>query len=257
FLGIKAFLGRGLIPDDARPDAPSVGVMSYGVWQKDFNGDPKILNSTLELNGKQVTLVGVMPPRFRFGADDFWLPLTLTRNDTSPFNRVWLLGRLKTGVSLQAASSDLEVVARRLSTVYRKDYPANFSIKVMSLADQVVGQFRVLLFALMAAVSMLLLIACSNVANLLLARATAREKEIAIRASMGATRTRLVLQLMVESFILAAAACLAGCLFAFGGIKGVLAAMPPNLIPAETVIRLNVRVLLFSLGVTIITTLLC
>lgn len=257
FLGIQPLLGRILVPDDARPDAPPVAVMSYRVWQKDFNGDPKIINSTLQLNGKQVTLVGIMPPRFLFGADDFWLPLTLARNDTSPFNRVWLLGRLKPGVSLKAAASDLDVVARRLSTVYRKDYPANFSIKVMSLADQVVGQFRIMLFALMAAVSMLLLIACSNVANLLLARATAREKEIAIRASMGASRARLVMQLMVESLILAALGCLAGSLFAYGGIKGVLAALPPDLIPAETVITLNGRVLLFSVGVTALTTLLC
>ncbi|HVH88420.1 MAG TPA: ABC transporter permease [Terriglobales bacterium] len=257
FLGMQPLLGRGLVPDDARPGAAPVAVMSYRIWQKDFNGDPKIVNSTLELNGKQVTLVGIMPPRFLFGAEDFWLPMTIDRGDTSPFNRVWLLGRLKPGVTLKAAASDLDVVARRLSTVYRKDYPKSFSIKVMSLADQVVGQFRVMLFALMAAVSMLLLIACSNVANLLLARATAREKEIAIRASMGATRTRLVLQLMVESFILAGIGCLAGCLFAYGGIKGVLAALPPDLIPAETVIKLNVRLLLFSLGVTVITTLLC
>ncbi len=257
FLGMQPLLGRTLVPDDARPDAPAVAVMSYRVWQKDFNGDPKIINSTLQLNGKQVTLVGIMPPRFLFGAEDFWLAITLTRNDTSPFNRVWLLGRLKPGVSLKAAASDLDVVARRLSTVYRKDYPANFSIKVMSLADQVVGQFRVMLFALMAAVSMLLLIACSNVANLLLARATAREKEIAIRASMGASRARLVMQLMVESLILAALGCLAGSLFAYGGIKGVLAALPPDLIPAETAITLNGRVLLFSVGVTALTTLLC
>ena len=257
FLGMQPLLGRTLVPGDARSDAPPVAVMSYRVWQKDFNGDLKIINSTLQLNGKQVTLVGIMPPRFLFGAEDFWLPLTLTRSDTSPFNRVWLLGRLKPGVSLQAAASDLEVVARRLSSGYRKDYPLNFNIKVMSLADQVVGQFRVMLFALMAAVSMLLLIACSNVANLLLARATAREKEIAIRASMGASRARLVMQLMVESFILAALGCLAGSLFAYGGIKGVLAALPPDLIPAETVITLNARVLLFSVGVTAVTTLLC
>ncbi|HKU25768.1 MAG TPA: ABC transporter permease, partial [Candidatus Sulfotelmatobacter sp.] len=257
FLGMQPLLGRTLVPDDARPDAPPVAVMSYRVWQKDFNGDPKIINRTLQLNGKQVTLVGVMPPRFLFGAEDFWLPITLTRNDTSPFNRVWLLGRLRPGVNLQAAASDLEVIARRVSTSYRKDYPANFSIKVTSLADQVVGQFRVMLFALMAAVSMLLLIACSNVANLLLARATAREKEIAIRASMGASRARLVMQLMIESFILAGLGCLVGSLFAYGGIKGVLAALPPDLIPAETVITLNVRVLLFSVGVTAITTLLC
>jgi putative ABC transport system permease protein len=254
---MKALLGRGIVPDDARGGALPVAVMSYRLWQKDFNADPSIVNSTLTLNGKQVTLVGVMPPRFLFGNEDFWLPLTLDRGDTTPFHNVWTLSRLKPGVSLTEAASDLDVVAHRLSKVYPKEYPANFGIKTMTLADQVVGQFRVMLFALMGAVSMLLLIACSNVANLLLARATAREKEIAIRASMGASRSRLILQLMVESFILAAIGCLAGSLFAYGGIKGVLAALPPNLIPAETVITLNVRVLLFSIGVTLITTLLC
>ena len=257
FLGMKALLGRGLVPDDARAGAPPVAVMSYRVWQKDFNADPAIVGRVVTLNGKQVTLIGVMPPRFLFGGEDFWLPMTLDRGDTLPFHRLWALSRLKPGVSLQAAASDLDVVAHRLSKAYPKDYPANFSIKTMTLADQVVGQFRVMLFALMGAVSMLLLIACSNVANLLLARATAREKEIAIRASMGASRTRLILQLMVESLILAFGGCLAGCLLAYAGIKGVLAALPPDLIPAETVITLNLRVLLFSVGVTLITTLLC
>src|SRR6185312_5308087 len=110
--------------------------------QKDFNGDPKIVNSTLELNGKQVTLVGIMPPRFLFGDQDFWLPITFSRSDNSPFNHVWALGRLKPGVTLKEAATDIDVVARRLSTVYPKEYPANFSIKTQLLADQVVGQFR-------------------------------------------------------------------------------------------------------------------
>ena len=257
FLGIKPWLGRTIIPDDARADAPPVAVMSYRIWQKDFNGDPKLVGSLLTLNGKQVNLVGVMPPRFLFGGEDFWLPMVLDRGDTLPFHYVWLLERLKPGVSLKAAATDLDVIAHRLSSSYPKDYPKTFGIKTQSLADQVVGQFRVMLFALMGAVSMLLLIACSNVANLLLARATAREKEIAIRASMGASRGRLILQLMVESFLLAGVGCLAGCLFAYAGIKGVLATLPPDLIPAETVITLNLRVLLFSVGVTLVTTLLC
>ena len=257
FLGIQPLLGRMIVPDDGRAGAPPVALMSYRLWQKEFNGDRGLVGQVLTLNGKQVTLVGIMPPRFLFGAYDIWLPLTLDRGDTSPFHRVWLLARLKPGVSLQAAATDLDVIAKRLSKVYPKDYPANFNVTVQSLADQVVGQFRVMLFALMGAVSMLLLIACSNVANLLLARATAREKEIAVRAAIGASRTRLVLQLMVESFILAAAGCIAGFGFAYGGIKGVIATMPPGIIPAETVITLNLRVLTFSFAVTVATTLLC
>ena len=257
FLGIQPLLGRTIVPDDGRAGAPPVALMSYRLWQKEFNGDSGLVGQTLTLNGKQVTLVGIMPPRFLFGAYDIWMPLTLDRGDTSPFHNVWVLGRLKPGVGLKAAATDLNVIANRLAKVYPKNYPATFSVQVQFLADQVVGQFRVMLFALMAAVSMLLLIACSNVANLLLARATAREKEIAIRAAIGASRTRLVSQLMVESFILAAAGCIAGFGFAYGGIKGVFAALPQGMIPAETVITLNLRVLLFSFAVTIATTLLC
>src|SRR5207248_2554190 len=258
FLGINALPGRALVPDDGRSDAPPVAVMSYRLWQKEFNADPKLVGSVLTLNGKPTTLVGIMPPRFLFGGNDIWLPLSLNRNQPEGvFQDVWTLGRLKPGVSLRAAASDLLVIAKRLSTVYPKVYPKSFDVKTLSLTDQVVGQFKVMLYALMAAVSMLLLIACSNVANLLLARATAREKEIAIRASMGASRSRLILQLLVESFILAAAGCIAGCLFAYGGIRGVLATIPPDLIPSETVITLNLRVLFFAVGVTMITTLLC
>jgi putative ABC transport system permease protein len=258
FFGIKPYLGRPIVPDDGRADAPPVAVMSYRLWQKEFNGDPKIVGNVLTFNGKQTTLVGIMPPRFLWGGDDIWLPLSLNRSEPdSVLRRVWGLGKLKPGVTLKTASSDLGEIAKRLSKVYPKDFPKQFNVKTISLADMVVGQFRVMLFALMAAVSMLLLIACSNVANLLLARATAREKEIAIRASMGASRARLVAQLLLESFLLAAVGCLLGALFAYGGIKGVTATIPENIVPAETVITLNVRVLLFSLGVTLITTLLC
>src|SRR4029077_12728064 len=168
--GIQPLLGRTIVPDDGRAGAPPVALMSYRLWQKEFNGDPKIVGNILTLNDKQVTLVGIMPPRFLYGNYDIWLPMALDRGDTLPFHRVWVLGGLKPGVTLKAAAVDLDGVARRLSTVYPKDYPKNFSVTTRSLADQVVGQFRVMLFALMAAVSMLLLIACSNVANLLLAR---------------------------------------------------------------------------------------
>jgi len=262
FLGMKPFLGRGIISDDGRPDAPPVFVMSHRLWAKQFNKDPKIVGTTMVLNGVPRTLVGIMPPRFLLGDHDIWIPIHWTHADISDSaagnSRMdfWGLARLKPGVSLQAAAADLDVVAQRLSKVYPKDYPEHFTVVTRTLTDTVVGHFKYDLYTLMAAVTMLLLIACSNVANLLLARATAREKEIAIRASMGASRGRLLRQLLVESFLLAVAGCIVGCFFAYGGLKAV-AAMKPEGAAAEAVISLKPAALCFALGVTILTTFLC
>lgn len=257
FLGMKPALGRAIVPEDGRPDAPPVVVLSYKTWHDEFNSDPGIIGRSIKLNGEQRTVIGVMPDRFRLGAYDMWLPLDFSNSDTTMFHRVWVLARRKPGITLQQVSTDLDVIAHRLAVTYPKDYPSKFDVKAMTLADNVVGQFRIMLFALMGAVAMLLLIACSNVANLLLARATAREKEIAIRASLGAGRGRIVRQLLVESFALAAAGCLLGCAFAYAGVKGVVAAVPEGIIPAEAVVSLNFKVLLFAIVVTFCTTLLC
>ena len=217
-----------------------------------------IVGTTLVLNGEARTLVGIMPPRFLLWNADIWVPLVLNRSD--PANQqtyLWTLGRLKPGVTLRQVASDFEVIPGDLPSEYPAEYPTKFSVVSKTLTDSVVGHFRATLYTLFAAVSMLLLIACSNVANLLLARATAREREIAIRASMGASRGRLVRQLLVESFLLAAGGCLLGCLCAYGGLRGVSAAMPENTIPAEAVLRLNVPAMLFAVGVTFLTTILC
>ena len=257
-LGMKPLLGRNIVPDDGKPGAPPVFSISYRLWKKQFNADPGIVGTTLVLNGEARTLVGVMPPRFLLWNADIWVPLVLNRSD--PANQqtyLWTLGRMKPGVTLRQVASDFEVITRGLAKQYPAEYPTKFSVVSKTLTDSVVGHFRATLYTLLAAVSMLLLIACSNVANLLLARATAREREIAIRASMGATRGRLVRQLLVESFLLAAGGCLLGCLFAYGGLKGVSAAMPEQTIPAEAVLRLNVPAMLFAVGVTFLTTILC
>ena len=262
FLSVEPLLGRRITPEDGKPGSQPVFVMSFRLWSKLFNRDAKILGTTLNLNGTPRTLVAIMPPRFRFGDCEVWMPLELSRSTfitgfgVQP-NEVWTVGRLKQGVGLEAASADLGVVVKGLERTYPAWFRTNYRLVVNSLTSESVGRFKVTLFAMMAAVSMLLLIACSNVANLLLARATVREKEIVIRASMGATQGRLVRQLLVESCLLAAASCIAGCLFAFLGLKGVVAAIPPDLIPSEVVIALRPATLLFAIGVSVVTSLFC
>ncbi len=262
--GVKPLLGRSITSADGDPGAPPVFVMSYRLWAKQFNKDPAIVGTSLTLNDRPVTLVGIMPPRFLWGNRDIWMPFPWSHANVNiggatgnqPL-RTGGLARLKPGVTLQAAAADLDVIVQGLSKIYPKDFPKRFNVVTRNYTDSVVGEFRTMLYILMAAVAFLLLIACCNVANLLLARATVREREIAIRASMGATRSRLIRQLLVESFLLAAAGCVAGFLLAYFGLKGIVAAIPPETIPVTAVVSMKPLALWFALGITILTTLLC
>src|SRR6266581_388427 len=245
FLGMPALLGRVMQPADYEPGAPPVFVLRYKTWVKHFGADPRIVNKTFVLNGTARTLIGIMPPRFGWGDADMWIPAKPSKAVTNSayagaFPQFWfLLGHLKPGVSMKEAQSDLTVVAQRLATVYPKDYPKHFSVQIESLTNLVVGRFRTTLFIVLAAVGLLLLIGCGNVANLLLARATTREKEFAIRSALGANRWRLIRQLLVESMMLAIGGAAVGTLLAWGGLKFLVALMPQQIIPAEAVIRLK------------------
>jgi putative ABC transport system permease protein len=259
FLGMPALLGRVMQAADYEPGAPPVFVLRYKTWVNQFSADPNILNKTFVLNDVSRTLIGIMPPRFGWGDSDVWIPEKPSRAagvQPSGFPRYWfLMGHLKPGVSIRQAESDFDVIAHRLAPKYPKDYPKHFSVEIHSLTDLVVGQFRTTLYIVLAAVGLLLLIGCGNVANLLLARATGREKEFAIRAVLGAGRIRLIRQLLVESLILALGGALLGALIAWGGLKSLVAAMPKEIIPAEAVIRLNGPVLAFALCTAVITAL--
>jgi putative ABC transport system permease protein len=247
FYGVPPLLGRGITPDDGQPAAAPVFVMNYKMWQKEFDGDPKILGATFVINDEPRTLVGIMPSRFDIYNVSIWLPRS--PNATGSLTPV---GRLKPGVPLRAAAADLEVIVH----YFLPDEPRP-TVSVQTLIDGALGDFKKMLYALLMAVLMLLLIACSNVANLLLARATARRGEIAIRTALGASRIRLMRQLLVESLLLSMAACVAGCAFAYFGLIGVAAIIPPDKIPREAVIGLNIPVLVFAMGIAMLTTLLC
>src|SRR6266481_3456868 len=255
YLGVPPLLGRTISEEDGRPGAPPVLVMNYRLWQREFGGDRKILGTTFILNGKPTTLVGIMPLRFNAFGANFWMPVT-PDYATHGFK---LMGRLKPGVSVAAAAANLDSIAHRLHKpnpggIFPED---KFAIVPQTMLDSLIGDFRKTLYALLGAVFLLLLIACSNVANLLLARATAREREIAMRATLGASRRRIIQQLLVESFVLAVAATGAGYALAYFGLKVVVALIPAGTLPDEAVIGMNAPVLLAALGVAILTAILC
>ena len=255
-LGVPPLLGRVLTPEDSKPGAPPVFVMGYDMWAKFCSGDPGVLGKTFILNGTPTTLVGVMPSRFHKMGADLYRLAKMDRADAEWNDRYFVLqARLKPGVTPEQARAEFETVAHRLATVYPRNYPENFSVEVQSWLDSVIGPFKKTLYRLAGAVGLLLLIACANVANLLLARATSREKEMAVRSALGATRGRLVRQLLIESLVLAMGGMVTGVAFSFIGIKGLVAMIPPGLIPRESVIHMNFRVLLFSLGVAAVTAL--
>ena len=257
FLGVSAQLGRVLVPADAAPGAAPVFVMAYKMWMKHFNGDPSVVGRAFTLNGVPVTAVGVMPARFTKLAADLWRPVALNRGDPLIKDRFFVFqAKMKPGITLQQTAADVDVVAHRYAQSNPRNYPKAFNVIVVSWVDSIVGQFKRTLYTMSAAVGLLLVIACFNVAIMLLARSTAREREMAVRASLGANRSRLIRQLLIESALLAAAGAALGCLFAYVGIKGVVPLIPDGLIPREVVIRLNAPVLVFSLAVAVLTVLL-
>ncbi|MBV9266937.1 MAG: ABC transporter permease, partial [Acidobacteriaceae bacterium] len=252
FLGVPPLLGRGIQPSDAQPDAPAVFVLSYKVWVKRFGLDPSILGKTFLLNNTPTTLVGIMPPRFAFWGGDIWIPAALDRAHPGN-NRFVLYGHLKPGVNPKAAQREAYAMLKRVAQTYPDLYPRNFTVAIESLGEQTVGQFKPTLYLLLASVGMILLIACANLANLLLAQATKREKEFALRRALGASRLRVISQLFIESLLLALTGAIAGCFLAAAGLRALLAMLPQFTFPDEAVVSLNTEVLLAGLAVAVAT----
>ncbi|MGH2583318.1 MAG: ABC transporter permease, partial [Dehalococcoidia bacterium] len=256
-MGLSPLTGRAIGPADAEPDALPVAVLRHRAWVSHFGADPRVVGRTIRLDGILRTIVGVMPPRFTWHGADVWIPGPIHRRapdaQTAPRN---FQARLKPGVSLQEAEAQLNVIAQRRARALPDEYPEHFQIDVVNVIESVVGDFRGVLYTALAAVALLLLIACCNVANMLLARATAREREMTVRAALGAGRGRIVRQVLVESLLLALFGAVGGCLLAYVGIKVLVPLLPQGPLPGEVQFGLDRPALLFSLSVAVLSALL-
>jgi putative ABC transport system permease protein len=254
-LGVAPLLGRWFTPEEDKAGRSKVAMLSYGVWQRRFGGDPNIVGRTVTFGKGAWEVVGVMPPDFKFPAGaEFWIPLTLdTKGWPRTMHGMGALARLKPGVTLAQAQSEMNNITRRLA----EQYPASnegLDVSLTGLRDHLVKDYRRGLWILLGVVGFVLLIACANVANLLLARATARQREMAVRAALGAGRWRIVRQLLCESLLLGALGGVAGMLLAWLGLDLLLTVLPAEL-PYWMKFKLDGRVLMFTLAVSMLTSL--
>jgi putative ABC transport system permease protein len=256
-MGVPALLGRYYLPDDGRGDAAPVVVLGYRFWQRQFGGDPSIIGRTLTLDGRARTVVGVMPKRFMWRGADVYLPVVFERGRAvEGIRNVHVLGRLKPGVTTARAEADLAPIIAELARREPNQFPKTWRVGLLSFKETFPSSIRDDLWILFGAVGLLLLIACANVSNLLLSKAAARQREMAVRSALGGTRLRLVRQLFTESLLLAVAGGIAGTAMAYGALRAILVLVPPNTIPDESDVTLNLPVLLFTLAVSAATSVL-
>jgi putative ABC transport system permease protein len=265
-LGVSPILGRDFTAQDNKPGAEKVAILGHEIWKRDFNGNPGIIGQNVRMNGKAATIIGVMPPNFKFPvSEELWTPLY---NQFPPIPRGELrigannpapavMGRLKPGVTLDQVNAEFVGLARRLAREYPKTNQNFTSASVQPLLNSMIGpQFRQTVWAMLAAVILVLLIACVNVMNMQFGRVALRAKELAIRGALGATRWRLVRQMLTESFVVAAVGAMAGILLAYWAVdmftRATSALSSP--LPYWIQFTIDARVLAFTVGITLVAT---
>ncbi len=256
-LGVKPIVGRTFVPQEDKPGTKVV-LLNESLWQRRFGGDSSVVGRALNLNGEPYTVIGVLPHTVRLPAsvnwsDQVWVPLAFSSEEATNRGAHYLevLARMKAGVTLPKAQAEMDTIAARLAKQY-PDFNARRGAVVRLLHEEIVGDMKSALFILLGAVAFVLLIACANVANLLLARAAVRQKEIALRLALGANRARLIKQLVVESILLSLMGAAVGLGLAYYGLDVLTRFIPKDVAHADT-IAIDGKVLLFTLGVAVVT----
>src|SRR5882724_2225819 len=253
-LGIPPLLGRDFIADDEKQFEPAVAILGNGIWKRDFGADPGIIGRKVTIDGQSITIVGVLSADVpSISHSEVWMPLPMENPGMNVRQAHFLavIARMKPGVDVNQARAELDTIAGNIAAQH-PDTNKTWSLRVMPLSAFIVGDTRKALLLLLGAVILLLLIGCANVANLLLARATSRRKEIAIRSALGAGRWRIARQMLTESLILSIAGGAFGIFSAVWSVAG-LAALAPSTLPRINEIQVNWTVLAFAVGISLVT----